>query len=78
MYHLLNLLFLDKNYINLNTSIICCLSCGDVYLSFVVSLLASFYDNYFECNSFGHFFETLVILSAILLPIKSPVASVVF
>ena len=31
------------------------------------------------CNSFGDFFlETLVILSAILLPIKSPVASAVF
>ena len=29
-------------------------------------------------NSFVDFFETLVILSAILLPIKSPVASAVF
>ena len=29
-------------------------------------------------NSFVHFFEALVILSAILLPIKSPVASAAF
>ena len=45
-----------------------------------ISLLAS---SFFECNSVDHssvgdFFETLVILSAILLPIKSPVASAVF
>ena len=56
---------------NLNSSIIC-------YLSFVISLLASFDDNCFECMSFTDFFEKLVILSAILLPIKSPVASAVF
>ena len=30
------------------------------------------------CNPLGDFFETLVILSAILLPIRSPVASAVF
>ena len=30
------------------------------------------------CNSLAGFFETLVILSAILLPIKSPVGSTVF
>ena len=30
------------------------------------------------CNSLADFFETLVILSAILLPIKSPVAFAVF
>ena len=65
-------------FISLNSSIICCLSCGDIYLSFGISLLASFDDNYFECNSFGNFFDMLVILSAILLPIKSPVASAVF
>ena len=55
-------------YTNLNSSIICCLSSGDFYLFFgtSVSLLAS------------SFFETLVILSAILLPIKSPVVSAVF
>ena len=30
------------------------------------------------CKAFADFFETLVILSAILLPIKSPVASAIF
>ena len=29
-------------YINLNSSIIFCLSCGDIYLSFGISLLTSF------------------------------------
>ena len=29
-------------------------------------------------NSFADFFETLVIFTAVLLPIKSPVASAVF
>ena len=79
MLHLSNLLFfgipLLYYYINFNSSIICCLSSGDIYLFFGIgiSLLASFGD-----NSFENFFETLVILSAILLPIKSPVASAVF
>ena len=54
-------------YISLN-SIIFCLSFGEIYLSLGISLLTSF------CN----FFDALVILSAILLPIKSPVASAVF
>ena len=79
MHHLSNLLFFGITllyyYINLNSSIICCLSCGDIYLSFGVSLLASFNDNSFEWNSLGDFFDVLVILSAILLPIKSPLAS---
>ena len=78
MHHLSNLLFfsipLFYYNINLNSSIICCLSCGDIYLSFMISLLASFDDKFFEWNSFGDFLETLAILSAILLPIKSPVA----
>ena len=50
-----------------------------------ISLLASsiFKCNSVECNSIERgsakdFFEILVILSAILLPIKSPVASAVF
>ena len=76
MHHLLNLLFfgipLLYYYINLNSSIICCLSCGDRYLSFGILLLASFGGNSLD------FFDTLVILSAILLPIKSPVYSAVF
>ena len=67
---LLTLLFFDISllyyYTNLNSSIICCLFSGDIYLSFgiFISFLASF-KLFFECN----FFETLVILSAILLPI---------
>ena len=77
MHHLSNLLFfgipLLYYYINLNLSIICCLSCRDIYLSFGISLLASS-----ESNLLGDFFEKLVILSAILLPIKSPVASAIF
>ena len=82
MHRLSNLLFfgipLLYHYINLNSLIIFCLSCGDIYLFFGVSLLASFDDNSFECNSLGYFFEILVILLAILWPIKSPVASAVF
>ena len=81
MHHLSNLLFfgipLLYYYVNLNSSIICCLFFGDIYLSFGIPLLASFDDNsldFFECNSV----DTHVILSAILWPIKSPVASAVF
>ena len=87
MHHLSNLLFfgipLLYYYINLNSSIICCLSFGDIYLSFGISLLTSFDNNsssraffkdFLESNSF----DTLVILLAILLPTRSPVASAVF
>ena len=77
MHHLTNLLFfgipLLHYYINLNSSIILCLSCGGIYLSFGISLLTTF-----ECGSLAGFFEILVILSAILLPNRSPVASAVF
>ena len=70
---------------NLNSSIICFLSSGDIYLFLGVSISISFFISslslhnslevfFFECNSV----ETPVILSAILLPIKSPVASAVF
>ena len=57
---------------NLNSSIICCLFFREIYLSFRISLLTSV-----DCiSSFCDFFEGFaVILSAILLPIKSPVAS---
>ena len=65
---LTNLLFFDIpllcNYINLRSSIIFCLSSADIYLSLGISLSCPF-----------KIFETFVILSAILLPIKSPVAS---
>ena len=70
-----NIIFFDilllYCYTNLNSSIIYCLSCGDVYL-FFGAFISSF------CNSLGDFFETFGILSAILLPIKSPVTSAVF
>ena len=52
---------------------------GYIYLSFGISI--SFFASsklFCERNSFEDFFETFVILSAILLPIKSPVASAVF
>ena len=80
MHHLSKLLFfgipLFYYYINLNSSIISSLSCEDIYLFFGISLLASF-----ECNSLDfsacNSVETLVISLAILLPIKSSVASAV-
>ena len=78
MYCLTNLLFFDipllHNYTNLNSSIICCLFLGDIHLSFDIYVSFS---SVFECNSFGDF-EILVILSAILLPSRSLVASAVF
>ena len=71
---LTNLLFFDVPllyyYINLNSSIICCLFSGDIYLSFGISLLGSVFSLF--CD------EAFVILSAILLLIKSPVAYAVF
>ena len=54
-------------YASFNSSIIFCLSLGEINLSFGISLLTS--------SSLCVFFYALVILSAILLPIKSPVAS---
>ena len=82
---LTNLLFFNISllycYTNLNSSIICCLSSTDIYLLFGASI-SSFHKflecNSIECNSVGDFFRTLVILLAILLPIKSPVASAFF
>ena len=77
---LTNLLFLDISslycYTNLNSSIICCLSPGDMCNFFSASISSFCYS--LECNSVGDFLEGVVILSAILLPIKSPVASAVF
>ena len=66
---------------NLNSSIICCLSSGDMFFfsyEYFFSTSSSFVSSLL-CHSFvDFFFETLVILSAILLPIKSPVASAIF
>ena len=64
-------------YTNLNSSIICCLSFGDMYLFLGVALSTSTSVSLFY-NSLVDIFETLVISSAILLPIKSQVASAVF
>ena len=80
VYYLTNLLFsyipLLYYYINLRSSIIFCLSSGDIYLSFGISLSRSFLIiSELFC---GKLLETFVILLAILLPIKSPVASAVF
>ena len=65
MYCLTNLLFFDISllyyYSNHNSSIICCLFSGDIYLSF------GFSNSFLFCENV---FDTLVILSAILLPIK--------
>ena len=56
---------------------ICFLSSRDMYLFLGAALSTPTSVSSF-CKAFADFFETLVILSAILLPIKSPVASVVF
>ena len=87
MCRLSNLLFfgipLLYYYISLNSSIIFRLSFGGIYLSFGISLLTSFNCISLLCDffdalvtSFGLGFA--VILSAILLPIKSPAASAFF
>ena len=47
-------------------------------VSFFFGSSISSFCNSLECNSVGDLFERLVILSAILLPIESPVASAVF
>ena len=67
-YHLLNSLFFGiplLYYASFNSSIIFCLSLGEMYLSFGIPLITS------SCDFFEGF---AVILSAILLPIKSQVA----
>ena len=61
-------------YINLSSIIISSLSFGDIYLSLVISLSCSFVIvSELFCNEVYY-----VILSAILSPIKSSVASAVF
>ena len=83
MYFPTNLLFfgipLLYYYANFNLSIICYLSWGDMYLFLGLAISTSFsFVSTLLCNSLEGFFETLVILSAILLLIKSPVVSAVF
>ena len=64
---------------NLNSLIIYCLSSEDMYFFLWAVISASSSISSLLCNPFvDFFFETLVLLSAILLPIKSPVVSAVF
>ena len=78
LYHLIGLFFFNIPLLycyiifNLRSSIILCLSSKFINLS--LSISSSFVFELF-C---GVIFETVVILSAILLPIQSPVASAVF
>ena len=48
-----------------------------MFFCIFISLLALPFSNFVECN-FVEDFETLAIISAILLPTQSPVASAVF
>ena len=80
VYCLTNLLFDDISllyyYVNLISSIILCLSSEDIYLSLDISLSCLFVIvSKLFCSEF---LERFVILLAILLPIKAPVASAVF
>ena len=64
-----------------NRLTICYLFSEDVYLSLAFSPPSSIFSSSFVTTSeifCGKDFKTFVILSAILLPIKSPVASAVF
>ena len=85
MYYLTSLLLFDIPllycHINLASSIIFYLSSVDIYLSLDISLSNPIYFLLFVTVSelfCGEIFETFVILSAILLPIKSPIASAIF
>ena len=74
VYYPTNLIFFDIPLlyycINLRSSIIFCLSPEDIYLSLGISLSRSFLSvPEFFCREV---LETFVILSGILLPIKSP------
>ena len=62
-------------YFNLSSSKISCLSSGDAYLSLGISLSCSFLTVWFI---FCEFFETFVILLAILFSFKLSLASAVF
>ena len=80
MHCLTNLLLfnipLSYCYTNYNSSILYCLSSGDIIFS-VVTLSASTSVLLF-CHSLADFLETLSILSVTLLPVISPATSAVF
>ena len=85
VYYLINLLFFDipllYYYINLRSLIICYLFSRDIYLYFHISLPSLlFFSSIVTASKLfcREVLETFVILSPILLPIKSPVASSVF
>ena len=65
---LVNLVFFEilllYYYINLNSSIICCLPSGDIrhFLGNSISFLA-LSKLFFDCDSFGDFFRWIVLLS---------------
>ena len=68
-------------YINLRLLITWCLFSGDIYLSLGISLSSPIFSSSFVTVSgllYSKIFETFVILTRLLLPIKSPVASAVF
>ena len=66
-------------YINLRSSIILWLCSEDICLSLYISLSIPVFSSSFATGLFcGEVLETFLILSAILLSIKSPVASAVF
>ena len=74
MYCPINVLFFNialLYYVNISSSIIFCLSSGDLHLSFGMYVSFKLFS---ECN----FLDELLILSTVLIPIKSPVASAVF
>ena len=83
VYYLTNLLFIDTPlfyYINHRLSIVFCLYSGNIYLS-----LRIFLGNSLSCSFLiiselfcYEFLETLLIFLAILLPMKSPIASAAF
>ena len=86
VYYLINLFFFDipsfYYYINLRSSIIFCLFSGDIYISFFryFSIKSKFSASFITVSELfcDEVIETLLILSALLLPIKSPVASAIF
>ena len=58
-----------------------CLFLGDIYLSLEISLSSPIFSSSFVTVSgllYSKLFETFVILTPLLLPIKSPVAFAVF
>ena len=72
-------------YTNFNSSLICCLFSGYIYIYICIYIyigISTAFSFVFECNAFEEFcddfYERHVILSAIVLPIKSLVASSVF